>query len=69
MPIRDGYPLHYPAPSQVQADRALMRMVMHNLLGNAWKFTSGRDDALIEFDDAGRGRPVCYLRARQTRRL
>jgi PAS domain S-box-containing protein len=48
-------------PVQVQADRALMRMVLHNLLGNAWKFTSGRDDALIEFgtaaaDDA----PVCY---------
>ena len=48
-------------PVQVQADRALMRMVLHNLLGNAWKFTSSRDDALIEFgtaaaDDA----PVCY---------
>jgi len=36
-------------PVQVQADRALMRMVLHNLLGNAWKFTSGRDDAHIEF--------------------
>ena len=51
-------------PVQVQADRALMRMVMHNLLGNAWKFTSGRDDALIEFGTAPAGdagdAPVCY---------
>ncbi len=48
-------------PIQVQADRALMRMVMHNLLGNAWKFTSGRDLALIEFGTAPtRDAPVCY---------
>ena len=48
-------------PVQVQADHALMRMVMHNLLGNAWKFTSGRDDALIEFGTApAADAPVCY---------
>ena len=48
-------------PVQVRADHALMRMVMHNLLGNAWKFTSGRDDALIEFGTAPAGdAPVCY---------
>ena len=48
-------------PVQVPADRALMRMVMRNLLGNAWKFTSGRDDALIEFGTAPAGEaPVCY---------
>lgn len=48
-------------PVQVQADRALMRVVMHNLLGNAWKFTSGRDDALIEFGTVPAGdAPVCY---------
>ena len=48
-------------PVQVQADRALMRMVLHNLLGNAWKFTSGRDDALIEFETTPVGdAPVCY---------
>ena len=48
-------------PVQVRADRALICMVMHNLLGNAWKFTSGRDDALIEFGTApARDAPVCY---------
>jgi PAS domain S-box-containing protein len=34
---------------QVQADRALIRTVLQNLVGNAWKFTSHRDGALIEF--------------------
>jgi light-regulated signal transduction histidine kinase (bacteriophytochrome) len=48
-------------PVQVQADRALMRIVLHNLLGNAWKFTSGRDDALIEFGTTPAGdAPICY---------
>ena len=48
-------------PVRVRADRALIRMVMHNLLGNAWKFTSGRDDALIEFGTApARDAGVCY---------
>jgi light-regulated signal transduction histidine kinase (bacteriophytochrome) len=48
-------------PVEVRADRALIRMVMHNLLGNAWKFTSGRDDALIEFGTTPAGdAPVCY---------
>ena len=48
-------------PVQVRADRALIRIVMHNLLDNAWKFTSGRDDALIEFGTAPAGdAPICY---------
>ena len=48
-------------PVQVRADHALMRMVMHNLLGNAWKFTSGRDDAHIEFGTApAADAPLCY---------
>ena len=43
------------------ADPPLIRLVLENLLGNAWKFTAGRDDASIEFattlaDDA----PLCY---------
>jgi PAS domain S-box-containing protein len=31
------------------ADRRLILSVLQNLLENAWKFTSGRDDASIEF--------------------
>lgn len=31
------------------ADRALLRVVLDNLFSNAWKFTSRRDDACIEF--------------------
>ncbi len=46
---------------RVIADPPLIRIVLENLLGNAWKFTAGRDDASIEFataiaDDA----PLCY---------
>jgi PAS domain S-box-containing protein len=33
----------------VRADAALARVVLENLLGNAWKFTSLRDQARIEF--------------------
>lgn len=32
----------------VTADARLMRSVLENLVGNAWKFTSGKDDAAIE---------------------
>jgi light-regulated signal transduction histidine kinase (bacteriophytochrome) len=32
----------------VQADRHLMQVVLENLLGNAWKFTSKREDPRIE---------------------
>ena len=31
----------------VSADARLMRSVLENLIGNAWKFTSGKDDAAI----------------------
>jgi len=37
----------------VQADPALMFIVVQNLLGNAWKYTSLREQAVIEFADAG----------------
>jgi PAS domain S-box-containing protein len=33
---------------EAQADAQLMRTVLENLLGNAWKFTSGRSHARIE---------------------
>jgi PAS domain S-box-containing protein len=49
---------------QVQADPALIRTVLQNLVENAWKFTSHRDGALIEFgttptDDAA---VCCFVR-------
>ena len=48
-------------PVPVRADRALIHLVLHNLLDNAWKFTSGRDDAHIEFGTApAADAPVCY---------
>jgi PAS domain S-box-containing protein len=51
-------------PVQARADRRLIHTVLENLLGNAWKFTSGRDDASIEFgtvpsEDAA---VCCYVR-------
>jgi light-regulated signal transduction histidine kinase (bacteriophytochrome) len=33
----------------VEADRTLLRVVLENLLGNAWKFTSKRPNAEVEF--------------------
>ncbi|HEX5637405.1 MAG TPA: ATP-binding protein, partial [Gammaproteobacteria bacterium] len=33
----------------VQGDRELLRVTLHNLLGNAWKYTSKKTDARIEF--------------------
>ncbi len=51
-------------PAWVLADRVLIRTVLQNLLDNAWKFTSGRGNALIEFGTtpAGDGRVCCYVR-------
>jgi PAS domain S-box-containing protein len=51
-------------PVQAWADRRLIRTVLQNLVENAWKFTSGQDDSLIEFGTAPAGdAPICcYLR-------
>lgn len=47
----------------VRADARLMKIVLDNLLGNAWKYTARSQDALIEFgtvtSDAGR---ACFVR-------
>ena len=49
---------------RVSADRTLIRSVLRNLVENAWKFTSGRDDASIEFGSTpASDAPVCcYIR-------
>jgi PAS domain S-box-containing protein len=51
-------------PVQARADRLLVRAVLQNLVENAWKFTSGQDDALIEFGTvpAGDAALCCYVR-------
>jgi PAS domain S-box-containing protein len=51
-------------PVRARADPPLIRTVLQNLLGNAWKFTSGRDEASIEFGTrpAGDTAICCYVR-------
>ena len=47
----------------VEADPALLRVVMQNLIGNAWKFTRPRERALIEFGVRKEGgREVFFVR-------
>lgn len=50
-----------PGELMVSADPRLMRIVMENLLGNAWKFTSKRDRARIEFSRQTDGNRAIYF--------
>jgi len=51
-------------PVKVRAEPALIRIVLRNLVENAWKYTSHRDDALIEFGTTptSDAPTCCYLR-------
>jgi PAS domain S-box-containing protein len=62
-PVR---PVSFTIQKEVRAvaDRRLILTLLENLLDNAWKFTSGRDDASIEFGTVpGSDAAVsCYVR-------
>ena len=59
-------PVLFTIQKQVQAlaDRRLILEVLQDLLDNAWKFTSGRDDASIEFGTvpSSDAAVCCYVR-------
>jgi light-regulated signal transduction histidine kinase (bacteriophytochrome) len=44
----------------VAGDRTLLRVMLENLLGNAWKYTSKRPDAQIEIGCSGLGPDAVY---------
>jgi light-regulated signal transduction histidine kinase (bacteriophytochrome) len=46
-----------------EGDAALLRLALDNLIGNAWKFTGKRDEALIEFGGSHQdGTDIFYIR-------
>jgi light-regulated signal transduction histidine kinase (bacteriophytochrome) len=44
-------------------DRDLVRVVLENLIGNAWKFAGNLEETVIEFDvTVVDGKPACFVR-------
>jgi PAS domain S-box-containing protein len=47
----------------INGDARLLRVVLENLIGNAWKYTKKKKNAVIEFGVADvDGKPVCFVR-------
>jgi light-regulated signal transduction histidine kinase (bacteriophytochrome) len=47
----------------VYADAGLLRVVLANLLGNAWKYTAGKGEAVIDIGvTEAAGEPACFVR-------
>lgn len=52
-----------PEKLEVRGDPKMLTLVLENLLGNAWKFTGGKDEARIEVGaEPGEGGPVIFVR-------
>lgn len=52
-----------PEKVPVLGDRRLLRIALENLMGNAWKFTANREEALIEVGvQSGGGSPIYFVR-------
>jgi signal transduction histidine kinase len=45
---------------RVDGDRTLLRVMLENLLGNAWKYSARRSEARIRFSRAGTGAEAVY---------
>ncbi len=50
------------SPLRTSGDERLMRLVLDNLLRNAWKFTSKKPHALIEFGQTADPQPAFFIR-------
>lgn len=60
-----GRPAEFRIAAGVRAygDASLLRVVLDNLIGNAWKYTGKRDRAVIEFGATARdGKPAWFVR-------